>query len=240
MFSADLSWADATTEKVGERRERKARERSTRAGSIDTSTSSRSSVSADRELWWTSGLKKAKSVRPSILRPTTSRSTSSQKAVPFKPRQPDNARAFQLKDPTLQPGWTYSTTLSPSLPSGTPLDLPVSEVPELEGDSSSRYTDSTELRISSEINASRNDAQDSDVAEGDRRWNVITPNDYDSNDNVQPPQRTSPGSFVTSRTRRSSAATERDEVLVTPSLNTQKEWKMYVIVIPALFFAHIL
>ncbi|KAF1840864.1 uncharacterized protein K460DRAFT_398766 [Cucurbitaria berberidis CBS 394.84] len=148
MFSADLSWTDPNTEKIGERRERKARERSTAAASVKTSKSSRSSISAERELWWTSGLKKARSLKPSMLRPASS-SSSSQKTVHVIPRKLDKKLAPGFKDPMLQPGWTYSSTLSSMLPSGASLDLPEYEVPELEGDTSSRRTDSTGPRSSS-------------------------------------------------------------------------------------------
>ncbi|CAO2650454.1 Nn.00g017460.m01.CDS01 [Neocucurbitaria sp. VM-36] len=193
MFTADLSWSDPHTEKIGERRERKARERSTTAGSVKTSLSSRSSISVDRELWWTSGLKKAKSIKPNLLRPMTSRS-SSQKTVHANPKKPDLKLTNDFKDPTLQPGWTYSSTLSQTLPSGASLDLPEYEVPELEGDTSSRRTDSTGPRLSH-----------------DRRWEIKTPVTDDSVKETFQRQQTSPVSFVTSRTRRSSTATERDD-----------------------------
>jgi hypothetical protein len=151
MFSADLSWTESNVEKVGERRDRKARERSSTAGSIKTSSSSRSSESADRELWWTSGLKKAKGLQSSVLRPSSNRSSSnSQSTTHFVSKKLALKFPQGLKDPTLQPSWTYATTLSPTLPSGAPFDLPVQEVPELEGDRSSRRTTSTEARFSRE------------------------------------------------------------------------------------------
>lgn len=150
MFTADLSWRDPTTEKIGERRERKARESASAAPSVKTSLSSRSSISGDRELWWTSSLKKVKSIKPKILRPSTSSSSSRQTAY-TTPRKLDIKLTHEFKDPTLQPGWTYSTTLSQKLPSGASLDLPENEVPELEGDTSSRRTDSTGPRFSSKF-----------------------------------------------------------------------------------------
>jgi hypothetical protein len=148
MFSADLSWTGPDTEKVGERRERKARERSSTANSIKTSTSSRSSVVAGRELWWSSGLKKAKGIKSNILRPSSHHSTKSQTTIRSDRKKLEIQLPHNLKDPTLQPHWTYASTLSPTLPSGAPFDLPVHEVPELEGDSSSRRTNSTEARFS--------------------------------------------------------------------------------------------
>ncbi|KAH7080453.1 hypothetical protein BKA63DRAFT_407027 [Paraphoma chrysanthemicola] len=150
MFTADLSWADPGTEKVGERRERKARERSSTTNSIKTSTSSRSSISGDRELWWTSGLKKAKDLKPSILRPMSQRTTNSQTTTRSNSKKSASKPTHSLKDPALQPPWTYATTLSPTLPSGGQFDLPLNEVPELEGDTSSGRTASTDARFSRE------------------------------------------------------------------------------------------
>jgi hypothetical protein len=143
MFATDLQLAKEA-ETVGARRERKAREISTRAASIDASISSKSSVSTERELWWSAGLKKAKNIKPRILRPSTGRSTSSQKAPKL-----DLRLARDFKDPALQPGYTYSSTLSPTLPSGDSLHFQENEVPELEGDISSRRTGSTLSRFSS-------------------------------------------------------------------------------------------
>ena len=144
MFATDLQLAKEA-ETVGARRERKARERFTRAASIDTSISSKSSVSTERELWWSTGLKKAKNIKPRILRPSTGRSTSSQKAH----KKLDLRLARDFKHPALQPSYTYSSTLSPTLPSGGSLQFQESEVPELEGDISSRRTGSTLSRFSS-------------------------------------------------------------------------------------------
>jgi hypothetical protein len=155
MFTADLSWTGPDTEKVGERRERKARERSITAASIKTSSSSRNSSYVDRELWWTSGLKKAKGIRSNILRPSSHRSSSSDTTIARpNPKKLEIQVPHSLRDPTLQPAWTYETTLSPTLPSGASFDLPVHDVPELEGDTSSRHTNSTEPRFSREYSKS--------------------------------------------------------------------------------------
>jgi hypothetical protein len=161
MFAADLSWTEGDgVEKVGQRKERKARERSTpslsETPSIGSSRSSRDSVSSvadDREMWWTTGLKKAKSLKPkNIIRPTTSRSTATHAtqnsrktsvSIPEAVEAEDFAMNQRIRDPSLQPSWTYSSTISTRLPSGAPLDPPVHEVPELEGDISSRYTGSS-------------------------------------------------------------------------------------------------
>jgi hypothetical protein len=149
MFATDLQLA-REAETVGARRERKARERSTKAASIDTSISTKSSVSTERELWWSVGLKKAKNIKPRILRPSTGRSTSSQKTTSnTAPRKLDLRLARDFKDPALQLGYTYSSTLSPTLPSGDSLHLQEYQVPELEGDVSSRRTESTRSRFSS-------------------------------------------------------------------------------------------
>jgi hypothetical protein len=144
MFSADLSWTEPDTEKIGQRRERKARESSGTAGSIMTNTSSRSSRSGDRDTWWTLGLKKALS--PNTSRPKSRRSTSSQKTVQTNTKKLELRLPSSLKDPVLQPSWTYASTLSPTLPSGASFDLPTNDVPELEGDTSSGRTNSTEPR----------------------------------------------------------------------------------------------
>lgn len=124
--------------------------------SLRSSKSSRASVSSiadDRELWWTSSFKKAKSLKPSRkFRPGTSRSAAteySRKPSVTQPRTLEIELPQELRDPCLQPAWTYSSTLSPTLPSGAPLDPPVYEVPELEGDLSSRGTYSTGSHSSS-------------------------------------------------------------------------------------------
>jgi hypothetical protein len=152
MFSADLSWTGPDTETVGKRRERKARERGSIASSIKTNSSSRSSQVIDRELWWTSGLKKAKDIRSNILRPSSHHSTASQTTVLSGPKRPDPKQPPTPEDPVLNSAWTYPSNLSHNLPSGTPFDLPVHDVPELEGDSSSRRTNSTEARCSRKYN----------------------------------------------------------------------------------------
>lgn len=159
MFSADLSWADPNTEKVGERRERKAKERSLHS-TTPSVTSSRSSVTSsladERQLWWTSSLRKAKSFNPNKKkRSTTGRSNAADTSRPastlLRSGEPDMTN--ELKDPSLQPGWTYSSTLSSNLPSGAPLDpsAPEYEVPELEGDLSSRGANSTGSRSSRKL-----------------------------------------------------------------------------------------
>ena len=158
MFSADLSWTDPDTEKVGERRERLAKERersessASCAASVKSTTSSRSSIAVDGELWWTSSLRKAKSIKPIRklnLRPGSSRSAGhSRSGSGALPATLELDTSGDFKDPSLQPSWTYATCLSPTLPSGAPLDPPEYEVPELEGDFSSRCTNSSGSRSS--------------------------------------------------------------------------------------------
>ncbi|KAH3918503.1 hypothetical protein HBI56_134430 [Parastagonospora nodorum] len=199
MFTADLSWSGPNTETVGERRERKARERSSVAGSVTTSTSSRSSISGERELWWTSGLKKAKGIKSTILRPSSHHSTRSQTTIRSAQTNQDLQQPHSLKDPTLQPSWTYASTLSTNLPSGAPFDLPLHEVPELDGDSSSRRTNSTEARFSPQ----------------ERPWEVRTPVNVDIiEEDSQYHARTS-GSYHESEGRGNSFATSRDEDFIT-------------------------
>jgi hypothetical protein len=154
MFATDLP-LEQEAETVGARRERKTRERSIRSNSINTSRTSISSAncsansaSTDRELWWSSGLKKAKSIKPRILRPSTGQTANSQGTAKTVPTKLDLTCTHDFKDPALQPSWTYTSTLSATLPSGDPLHPQQDEVPELEGDISSRKTDSTRSRIS--------------------------------------------------------------------------------------------
>ncbi|KAH7130647.1 hypothetical protein B0J11DRAFT_548914 [Dendryphion nanum] len=160
MFSADLSWTDPDTEKVGERRERLAREKersessASCAASVKSASSSRSSIAVDGELWWATSLRKAKNIKPIKklnLRPDSSRSAGhSRSASGSLPINLELDTSDSIKDPSLQPGWTYATCLSPTLPSGASLDPPEYEVPELEGDFSSRCTNSSGSRSSHE------------------------------------------------------------------------------------------
>lgn len=158
MFAADLSWhGEAAAESVGQRRERKARERSSGTPSIRTSVTSKSSSSTDRQQWWTSGLKKVRakaSSKSSVeARPVTRQSSSSQQKTdsPLQPVRESGIKDFptrelelphHLRDPAPQPTYTFSKSLSPNLPSGASMDLLEYDVPELEGDVSSRYTQS--------------------------------------------------------------------------------------------------
>ncbi|PVI07090.1 hypothetical protein DM02DRAFT_581002 [Periconia macrospinosa] len=149
MFSADLSWTEASVEKVGERRERIAKDRATPPAtpsikSTISSSTSIKSVTKDKILFWTSNLKKAKSLNPikSVRsdRPGTSRSTTashSRKTSGSSPRHVEIEVPHHWRDPALQPAWTYSSSLSPNLPSGQPIEPSVHEVPELEADGSS-------------------------------------------------------------------------------------------------------
>lgn len=156
MFAADLSWQ--VGESVGQRKERKAREHSSGAPSIRTSVTSRSSSSTDRQEWWTSGLNKikAKASSKSVTkgRPATSSSSRSQQRSDPPPLQPirepvtrdfstwDLELPHHLRDHPPKPTYTLSKSLSPNLPSGGSMDLLECDVPELEGDISSRYTHS--------------------------------------------------------------------------------------------------
>ena len=155
MFATDLSWQKA--ESVGEHKERKTRQRSSGTPSIRTSVTSRSSSSTDRQQWWTSGLKKVKakaSSKSMKTRPTTSPNPTSQQNV-----DPPSLHSVcessigdfptwelqlphHLEEPSLQPACAPSKSVPPSLPSGGSMDLLECDVPELEGDMSSRYTHS--------------------------------------------------------------------------------------------------
>ena len=158
MFAADLTWQ--VGESVGQRRERKARESTSEAHSIRTSVtsrSSRSSTSTEKE-WWTAGLKKIRTKASSKSftkeRPVASPNSSSQQKSdlpPFQSVPEPTARHYSawelelphhLKESSTKPACTLSKSLSPTLPSGGSMDLLECDVPELEGDMSSRYTHS--------------------------------------------------------------------------------------------------
>ncbi|KAF1930696.1 uncharacterized protein M421DRAFT_57553 [Didymella exigua CBS 183.55] len=156
MFAADLSWQMG--ESVGQRRERKARERPSGTPSVRTSMTSRSSSSNDRQEWWTSGLNKIKAKTSSKSsgkgRPVTSPSSNSQQTSDPPPLplvretiardRPtwDSELPHHLKEQVPNPAYTFSKSLSPTLPSGGSMDILECDVPELEGDISSRYTHS--------------------------------------------------------------------------------------------------
>ncbi|KAH6615199.1 hypothetical protein C7974DRAFT_60706 [Boeremia exigua] len=156
MFAADLSWQIG--ESVGQRKERKAREHASGTPSVRTSVTSRSSSSTDRQEWWTSGLKKIKartsSKSSSKGRPSTSPNSRPQAIIDPRSLQPvceAVAKDFpnwelelphHLRDHVQKPTYTVSKSLSPTLPSGGSMDLSECDVPELEGDISSRYTHS--------------------------------------------------------------------------------------------------
>ena len=150
MFATELVLGQEA-ETFGARKERKARQRSVTGFSTNTSIgsqSSRSSESTEREQWWSASLKKkAKSIKPKILRPSTSKSTGSQKTISAVTQNLDSQLALHFKDPVLQPSWTYTSSLSSTLPSGDSLHSK-DQVSELDGDISSRRTGSTRSRIS--------------------------------------------------------------------------------------------
>jgi hypothetical protein len=189
MFAADLSWQ--VGESVGQRKERKARERSSGTPSVRTSVTSRSSSSTDRQEWWTAGLNKIKaksSSKSSVKgRPVTSPSSSSQQRYdppPLRPVRETITRDFptwelelpnHLKEPAPKPAYTFSKSLSPNLPSGGSMDILESDVPELEGDISSRYTHSI-VSVSSRTYFQPGKALlQADLHAGDHHWEVRTP-----------------------------------------------------------------
>ncbi|KAF2019005.1 hypothetical protein BU24DRAFT_458724 [Aaosphaeria arxii CBS 175.79] len=180
MFSADLSWTDPGTERVGERRERLAKEHehqrsissASGEGSIKSSRSSKSkssksSAPVDKDQWWPTGFRKSKSIKSSKknnlldVRPISSRdSGQSMRLLPSR----DSGQSHRLSTPipatatidhnlgkdardvARKPKYTLS--LSPTLPSGAPLDPFECDVPELEGDLSSQRTNSSGSRSS--------------------------------------------------------------------------------------------
>ncbi|KAF2638146.1 hypothetical protein P280DRAFT_551789 [Massarina eburnea CBS 473.64] len=243
MFAADLSWtADVGNEKVGQRRERKERERSSSASfvspSSSTSKSSKASVasiSEDRELWWTTSLRKAKSLRrlkKKSSRPDTGRSNTTEHS-----RNPSNVASGQLeenvprefRDPTLQPNWTLQSSLSTRLPSGQPLyrpvyDRPVFEVPELEDNASSRGTASSGSYSSHERQWSLKGARVSAIDEV-RETPPLSPQSFNT-DNVR--ELLSRQSIVTVNPRHSFDASE-PEVINAPVEGEKKKRRQYSI-----------
>ncbi|KAL1792003.1 hypothetical protein ACET3X_009754 [Alternaria dauci] len=137
---------------------------------------------------------KERSVRSNSINTSTSRTSIS--STNSGSTDLDLTRTQSLKDPELQPGWTYTSSLSATLPSGDPLHPRQHEVPELEGDISSRNTGSTRSRISD-----------------DRQHEVRTPTTVDSSDDATHASRVSPKSFVTSRTRASTASPENEHAI---------------------------
>lgn len=203
MFAADLTWADPGAEKVGERRERKARQRgATPAESIDTSNSSKSSVNADRDLWWTSGLKKAKAIRPRLsgIRPKTGRSSSSEDSDHRIASRPQSMICENTHS-----AWTYPTTHPLQPPREDP---PEFDVPELEGDVSSRYTDSIEPPPSHNA-----------------RLEVKTPNTVSSVDESCYGYRKSPASTIPCKIRRNSLTVERNAYVDSSHVNAVRQDK---------------
>src|ERR1700761_2000988 len=117
MFSADLSWTDDTVERVGDRRERKTKERDSSIASSSSSQNDpkrpptrKGSISAKTSF---------SSVKGSFRRPSISGDRRFKKSA-LAPIDP----ASHLKDPSQQPDWVLSAKLSPTLPSGAPLDPP--------------------------------------------------------------------------------------------------------------------
>src|SRR6266700_419556 len=126
MFTADLSWTDPTDEKVGQRKERKSKENS----SPPKTPSIKSSKSSTQESVWRPSFKTARSTPTKIVKTEKangSHETHQNKKLPKLLPQPLD---FPLKGPTLQPAWTFSSTRSPSLPSGASIGLPGSIIPD--------------------------------------------------------------------------------------------------------------
>jgi hypothetical protein len=113
MFTADLSWADDTTEKVGERRQRKIHDGSESITSSGSSNNRRPSTRKGS----LSGKTSFSSVKGSFRRPPTAAS----KHVRKHTLPPIDANTT-LKDPLEQPDFILSGKYIPKLPSGTHLD----------------------------------------------------------------------------------------------------------------------
>ncbi|KAF1951447.1 hypothetical protein CC80DRAFT_481054 [Byssothecium circinans] len=219
MFSADLSWTEPDTEKIGQRKERIARERLSSSTTPSIKSASRSSkasvrsIPEERELWWASSLRKAKSLKPLVKKPSLRPGTSHSNTTEVS-RKPSTAHSrhveieipHDFRDPSQHPAWTYSTTISSKLPSGQPLDPPVYEVPELEGDLSSRCTISSGSRSSHE-----------------RQWSLRGLGKAKVINEAQEPQQHSPRSLVGRTTSRSSDTRYSEDIVrITVSDEKQK------------------
>jgi hypothetical protein len=134
MFSADLSWNDDTTEKVGERRQRKVRDGTE---SINSSNSSQNKPPPTARKPSLSGKTSFSSVKGSFRRPASSGGRHARKNT-----LPPIDATTPLKDPLEQPDWILSGKFIPKLPSGTPLDPthdpPPPFLPELNLDGSEK------------------------------------------------------------------------------------------------------
>ena len=159
MFTADLSWTDEKAEKVGERKERIARERSLYSPSVYSyrSSSRASSVADDRELWWTSGFRKAKSLTPMRqVKPSTPRSgptnISQSRRTSSSLRFITSSLDQEPQDPPPDSDVTFTSTLPPNISAGELLDLSNLEfgTSGSEGDRSSRGTTSSDSLSSRE------------------------------------------------------------------------------------------
>jgi hypothetical protein len=132
--SADFAWTDDTTEKVGERRQRKAKDGSE---SIASSSSSQNKRQPSVKKASLSGKTSFSSVKGSFRRPSTSANRHKNTLPPI-----DSNSTF--KDPLEQPDWVLSGKFVPKLPSGTPLDPPNDPPPpflpelDLDGSDNSR------------------------------------------------------------------------------------------------------
>lgn len=157
MFSADLSWTDAGAEKVGERRQRIARERSIHSAtpSVYSYRSSRaSSIADDRELWWASGFRKAKSLTPMRARPSTAQSTDNSRRTSSGLRFiTSNLDQEPEEESSPQPDIASSSTMASTIPSVDFLGPPKLDggLSEFAGDHSSYGSTSSSSFSSNEI-----------------------------------------------------------------------------------------
>ena len=165
MFAADLSWTDQNDEKVGERRARKAKQRegSIQSASTDASTDRKKSASRSESI---SASIDGRNGSPSTVRRTSCWSRPSfgsnkddtkqgkKKSIEERSETSNGqvqSRIFSLPfgDVSPQPGWTISTKLPATLPSGgsiEPDSLPQSsKSPTTAFDSQSRCTSPTSL-----------------------------------------------------------------------------------------------
>jgi len=158
MFAADLSWKDPSDIKIGERKKRESKKEKNNSS---RSPSVLSSKSSSQDSSWRPLTRNSTALSIETIKPSRSSKASSKTAVedgpPFEleerrrrsSKSPPKPLNLSLKDPSLHPSWTYSGTLSPTLPSGDSFDLP-GVLPDPRRTSWSRKSNSSGSRSSSE------------------------------------------------------------------------------------------
>ncbi|OCL09979.1 hypothetical protein AOQ84DRAFT_338101 [Glonium stellatum] len=201
MFTADLSWTDPTDEKVGQRKERKSKEKH----ASPKTPSIKSSKSSSQESVWRSPPRKINSTSVKTAKTGKSNGSHGMAETKIISKLPPQPLDFSLKDPTLQPAWTFSSTLSPSLPSGASIDLPASVIPD--------------PNCGSWFQNSRNS--------NSRDGQLHLKSSEEVIDEVHEIQRLSPKSFISRTTRRSAEVCVSDKASARPPSSQENARRSY-------------